>query len=268
MTGKRLLLVGEEIVPFLPETPKAIYGKELPKYANENGMLVRAFLPKWGNINERRNQLHEVIRLSGLNISINDVDHPLLIKVASLPGTKLQVYFIDNNDLFKKKLMTADENGNEYADNWTRAIFYARSTMETCKLLHWNPYIIQCQGWFASLVPFFLKNVYKDEPIFSEAKAVLIINKEKTRIPVPKNFAKMLAFRNITEEYVNSLGNKLETFADYVKLCIPFADGVILAEDDIPEEYIQIAKDHNIPLLEHSHENFVEKSFEFYKTIV
>ena len=267
MTGKKLLFVGEEIIPFLPETPKSVYGKDVPKYANENGMPVRAMLPKWGHVNERRNQLHEVIRLSGLNIIINDVDHPLLIKVASLPDTKLQVYFTDNNDLFKKRLMSTDADGKEYEDNYVRAIFYARSSLETCNLLRWDPAVIQCQGWFPILVPFYLKESFRSNPIFAESKLIITLYNERLEMPLPEKIKEMICFRNITKKRIDEIGLPLNTFDDLIKFGISFADGVVFGDKDVPSDWVKFAQKRNIPVLDFSEDDFPAKTYNFYKTL-
>lgn len=151
---KKVLFINQEITPYVPETHMSVLGRDLPQKMHENGFDVRTFMPKWGNINERRGQLHEVIRLSGMNLIINDNDHPLIIKVASLPSSRLQIYFIDNDDYFQKRQMGTDEQGIEYADNGERAIFFARGVLETVKKLRWTPDIIVCQGWMGAVVPF------------------------------------------------------------------------------------------------------------------
>ena len=145
--AKKVLFIKQEISPYVPESELSIMGRDLPNKMQEAGYEIRTFMPKWGNINERRGQLHEVIRLSGMNLIIDDTDHPLIIKVASIPQTRLQVYFIDNDDYFMKRLMAEDENGQEYTDNGERAIFFARGVLETVKKLRWVPDIIHCQGW-------------------------------------------------------------------------------------------------------------------------
>ena len=145
--AKKVLFINQEISPYVPESELSIMGRDLPNKMQEAGYEIRTFMPKWGNINERRGQLHEVIRLSGMNLIIDDTDHPLIIKVASIPQTRLQVYFIDNDDYFMKRLMAEDENGQEYTDNGERAIFFARGVLETVKKLRWVPDIIHCQGW-------------------------------------------------------------------------------------------------------------------------
>ena len=149
--AKKILFINQEIVPYVPDSELALMGKALPQVMQEGGHEIRTFMPKWGNINERRGQLHEVIRLSGMNLIIDDTDHPLIIKVASIAQTRIQVYFIDNDDYFSKRQMTIDENGVDYADNGERAIFFARGVLETVKKLRWVPDIIHVQGWMGAV---------------------------------------------------------------------------------------------------------------------
>ena len=154
--AKKILFINQEICPYVPESEMSIMGRQLPQKIQESGYEIRTFMPKWGSINERRGQLHEVIRLLGMNLIIDDTDHPLIIKVASIPNTRIQVYFIDNEDYFMKRQMTRDESGEEYPDNGERAIFFARGVLETVKKLRWTPDIIHCQGWMAAVIPLYI----------------------------------------------------------------------------------------------------------------
>ena len=163
---KRVLFVNSEIYPYLPESEIANIGRFLPQGIQERKKEIRSFMPRYGCINERKNQLHEVIWLSGMNIIINDVDRPLVIKVASISSARMQVYFIDNDDYFHRKNVFRDEDGQFFGDNAERAIFFARGVLETVKKLRWAPDIIHCQGWISHILPVYLKKVYKDDPIF------------------------------------------------------------------------------------------------------
>ena len=178
--AKKVLFINQEIAPYVPETALSIMGRDLPTKMQEEGFEIRTFMPKWGNINERRGQLHEVIRLSGMNLVIDDTDHPLIIKVASIPQTRLQVYFIDNDDYFMKRKMAVDENGEEYDDNGERAIFFARGVLETVKKLRWQPDVIVCQGWASAVVPFYVKTAYSEEPSFAESKVITALYTNNT----------------------------------------------------------------------------------------
>ena len=163
--AKKILFVNSEIYPYLPESPIANIGRYLPQGIQERKKEIRSFMPRYGCINERKNQLHEVIRLSGMNIIINDVDRPLVIKVASISAARLQIYFIDNEDYFRRKQTYCDENGVFFEDNAERAIFFARGVLETVKKLRWAPDIIHCHGWISHILPAYLKKAYKDDPL-------------------------------------------------------------------------------------------------------
>lgn len=187
---KRILFLSQEIYPYLAEeTPIRMLNRRLPEMFQQKGFETRTFMPKFGDINERRNQLHEVIRLSGMNLIIDDTDHPLLIKVASIQSARIQVYFTDNDDLFHRRKGIADENGVEYPDNDKRCIFFARGVLETVKKQHWTPNIIHCSGWMTALAPLFLKRTYSDEPFFANAKVVLVIDDQEYQTPFSTKFA-------------------------------------------------------------------------------
>ncbi|MDG1056386.1 MAG: glycogen/starch synthase, partial [Flavobacteriaceae bacterium] len=172
MKDKRILYVSSEVIPYLPQTEISSMSFEAPKMVNKQGGQIRIFMPRYGNINERRHQLHEVIRLSGINLVVNDLDMPLIIKVASIPKERIQVYFIDNEDYFKRKATLTDEDGKLFEDNDERAIFFAKGVIETVKKLNWTPDIIHLHGWFASLFPLYLKKLYADDPAFDNSKIV------------------------------------------------------------------------------------------------
>jgi len=175
MKDKRILYVSSEVIPYLPETEIASMSFDAPQMVNSKGGQIRIFMPRYGNINERRHQLHEVIRLSGMNLVINDFDMPLIIKVASIPKERIQVYFIDNEEYFKRKATFTDEDGNLFKDNDERAIFFAKGVVETVKKLNWAPDIIHVHGWLASLLPLYLKKYYASEPLFKESKIVMSV---------------------------------------------------------------------------------------------
>src|SRR5574344_509895 len=236
MTDKKVLFICQAITPYVPQTELSLMGKDVPQAIQDMGNEIRTFLPKWGNINERRNQLHEVIRLSGMNIIIDDTDHPLIIKVATLQSAHMQVYFIDNEDYFQKRLMTFDKKGIEYADNYERAIFYARSVLETIKKLRWYPDVIHCQGWISSVVPFYIKTAYKDDPPFAHTKVVFSLHNEVLSSPMPDNFEDCLAFRNITNKIIDGFKLEMKSPEDFSKLAINFSDGIIVSNDQVKPE--------------------------------
>jgi starch synthase len=176
-------------------------GRYLPQAVQEKGLEVRIFMPKFGSINERRNQLHEVIRLSGMNIIIDDTDHPLIIKVASIPAARMQVYFIDNEDYFHRKNTVANENNEEYDDNDERAIFFARGVMETVKKLRWSPDVIHCEGWITALVPLYVKKSYNDDPFFKHSKVVYSIFDDEFKKPLDEKFMDKILMDGIQKKH-------------------------------------------------------------------
>lgn len=194
MKAKRILFVTQEMMPYVPETKLSVWGRKLPQMAQEKGLEIRTFMPKWGIINERRNQLHEVIRLSGMNLVVDDTDHPLIIKVASIPSARIQIYFIDNDEFFTNQQMATDENGKEYDTNAERACFFAHGVLETVKKLRWMPDIIHCQGWMSSFIPLFVKTVYADEPSFCNCSTVYTPSHEDMCAPLPHNLNGILDF--------------------------------------------------------------------------
>ena len=207
---------------------------EAPRMVNSNGGQIRIFMPRYGNINERRHQLHEVIRLSGMNLVINDMDMPLIIKVASIPKERIQVYFIDNEEYFKRKATFTDKQGNLFPDNDQRAIFFAKGVMETVKKLNWSPDIIHVHGWMASLLPLYLKNFYADEPLFADSKIVLSVYGKTFEGTLDKDMINKIAFDGIPDEAVAPLAEP--TYNNLLKVAVDYADAIILASEDIPEE--------------------------------
>ena len=193
--AKKILFINQEITPYVPDTNLSLMGKALPQAMQENGHEIRTFMPKWGTINERRGQLHEVIRLSGMNLIIDDTDHPLIIKVATINGTRIQVYFIDNDDYFTRRQMAQDENGIDYPDNGERAIFFARGVLETVKKLRWVPDIIHVQGWMGAVVPLYIKTAYHDEPSFANTKVVTSLFPKSLTADLDSNFKRCVEFR-------------------------------------------------------------------------
>ena len=225
MEAEKILFIAQEINPYVPESNLTRMGRDIPLDALERNREIRAFMPKWGNINERRNQLHEVIRLSGMNIIVNDNDHQLIIKVASIMGTRMQVYFIDNEDYFAKRLAEQDKEGNEYHDNVERAAFYARGVLETVKKLRWVPNVIHCQGWISSLVPVYLKTAYADEPCFRDCRVVFSLTDHKLTLPTGDDFSQILEYRNADASCFKEFGKNLKV-DDLMKLAIKYSDGI------------------------------------------
>ncbi len=264
--AQKILFVNQEISPYVPETVLSVMGRDLPSKMQEEGLEIRTFMPKWGNINERRGQLHEVIRLSGMNLVIDDTDHPLIIKVASIPQSRLQVYFIDNDDYFMKRKMTCDENGEEYEDNGERAIFFARGVLETVKKLRWSPEVIHCQGWMSYVVPLFTKAVYSAEPIFAQSKIVTSVFKEGLTKGFGDNFKNCLEFKDVTVDSLAAYKDDFD-FMEFSKLAIDNSDAVVEAEADACPELIEYAKSKGIPVLAYPGEDYTSAYKEFYAAL-
>ncbi|MDR0658551.1 MAG: glycogen/starch synthase [Mediterranea sp.] len=239
---KKVLFITQEIIPYLPGSEMANIGRHLPQAIQEKGREIRTFMPKWGDVNERRNQLHEVIRLSGMNLIIDDTDHPLIIKVASIQSARMQVYFIDNDDYFQNRLQTTDENGVEYEDNDSRAIFYARGVLETVKKLRWCPDVIHCHGWISALAPLYIRKAYSDEPSFRDVKIIFSVYNNDFKNKFNPDFADKLLLRNITKEDVSTLGDKEVDYATLLKLAIDYSDGVIQNSETVNREVMDYAR--------------------------
>lgn len=264
--AKKVLFINQEISPYVPESELSLMGRNLPQAIQEKGCEIRTFMPKWGNINERRGQLHEVIRLSGMNIIINETDHPLIIKVASIPTSRIQVYFIDNDDYFTKRLMAQDENGADYEDNGERAIFFARGVLETVKKLRWNPDVIHCQGWMSAVIPLYVKEAYKDEPSFADAKVVTSLYGNSLKSPLGEDFKKFVEFKDANAKCLEKYKDNFD-YNELLKLAIDYSDGVIEAGKDVDSELLEYATANNIPLLKNPGEDFAAPYIDFYETI-
>ena len=247
MKANKILFISQEITPFVPESPMATIGRNLPQATQDLGKEIRIFTPKWGNINERRNQLHEVIRLSGMNLIINDTDHPLIIKVASLQAARMQVYFIDNDDYFHNRLMTSDSDGNDYCDNDERAIFFARGVLETVKKLRWCPEVIHCHGWISALVPLYIKSIYKEEPSFRDSKIVISLYDENFKTNFPDNFPEKIFNNDLQEDLTGEIKAPI-SYTELAKLAIRHCDGVIVNGDNIPQKIIDYAESLGKPI--------------------
>ena len=246
--AKKILFVNQEIEPYVPKNHISTIGQELPRAAQEAGFEIRTFMPKWGNINERRGQLHEVIRLSGMNLVIDNTDHPLIIKVASIPVSRIQVYFIDNDDYFTKKQMYSDDSGQEYYDNGERAIFFARGVLETVKKLRWSPDLIVCQGWISAVLPLYIKTAYKDEPAFSQSKVATILYEPQLTQNFNKNFVNSLEFKNVSNELLKKYEQEF-TPLELGKLAVDYSDGLIFGSHEIIPELAEYANSKGLPTL-------------------
>jgi starch synthase len=234
MEKKKVLFISSEITPYLPETEMSKKARFLPQGIQERGKEIRTFMPRYGNVNERRNQLHEVIRLSGMNLIIDDTDHPLIIKVASIQSARMQVYFIDNEDYFQRKHTTKDARGNEFPDNDERAIFFARGVLETVIKLRWAPDLIHCHGWLTALVPLYIKKSYHDDPLFENSKVVYSVYHDDFKNTLDATFRTKLKMNNIDDDDSELVDEP--TYVNLSKLAIQFSDAVIQGSPKINSE--------------------------------
>ena len=266
--ANKVLFITQEIIPYVAESEMANAGRKLPQAIQEKGREIRTFMPKWGNVNERRNQLHEVIRLSGMNLIIDDTDHPLIIKVASIQTARMQVYFIDNDDYFQHRLMATDEDGNEYPDNDERAIFYARGVLETVKKLRWCPELIHCQGWISALVPIYIKKAYMEEPSFRDSKVVLSLFDDDLKSNLQEDIVEKILLKNIERSDVEAFLPASATFKDLQKLAISYSDGIIVHGEKVDAELLEFAREKGVPVLQHQDpETFADAVNSFYDEI-
>ncbi len=264
---EKVLFVNQEIVPYSPESKISLIGRYLPQGIQERGKEIRTFMPRFGNINERRNQLHEVIRLSGMNMVINNTDHPLIIKVASIQSARMQVYFIDNEDFFKRKFSLTDEKGKMFPDNDERCIFYARGVLETVKKLRWAPNIIHCHGWFSALVPLYVKKAFKEDPIFDNSKVVFSIYDQEFEEKLDPNFIKKIPIDDITTDDISVVKNP--TYENLMKLAIQYSDAIILADENINSNLLSYINQLNLRVLSHYDlDNYIDAYADFYDSII
>jgi len=226
MKTTKVLFISQEIFPYLPESEIATICRDLPQGIQEKGKEIRTFMPKYGNINERRNQLHEVIRLSGMNLIIDDNDYPLIIKVASIQSARMQVYFIDNDDYFQRKDTVSDDNGVEFEDNDERSIFFVRGVIETVRKLRWVPDVVHCHGWMTALAPLYIKRAFADDPCFKNSKVVYSAYDNAFKQPFRSIFARKLFLDGIKEEDLKDIDGDID-FSSLNKLAFRFSDAII-----------------------------------------
>lgn len=264
----KILFISQEIFPYLPESEIANQSRYLPQAVQERGRETRTFMPKFGLVNERRNQLHEVIRLSGMNLIIDDTDHPLIIKVASIQSARLQIYFIDNEDYFHRKNTVSDDNSVEYEDNDERSIFFIRGVMETVKKLRWTPDIIHCQGWMTALAPLYIKKAYNDDPFFKKSKVVYSLFNDEFKSPFNPDFSKKLMLEGIQPVDVKTVSDQVIDYAAVSRLAIDFSDGVIQSNKEVKPELINYVKEKGIKFLPFVDvEDYVDDYIKFYDSL-
>lgn len=267
MEDKRILYVSSEVVPYLAENEVSMMSYDVPKMVNDQGGQIRIFMPRYGNINERRHQLHEVIRLSGMNLVVNDLDMPLIIKVASIPKERIQVYFIDNDEYFKRKATFTDEDGTLYPDNDERAIFFAKGVVETVKKLNWVPDIIHVHGWLASMLPIYMKHYYKDEALFADTKIVTSVYTQSFEGALDLEMINKVKFDGVPNEAVEALSDP--NFENLMKVAVNHSDGVIIASESISASLTKYIESSGKPFLPFVSKNqFAEAYTHFYGSLL
>ncbi len=264
----KVLYISQEIFPYLQESEISNMGRYLPQAVQDRGKETRTFMPKFGAVNERRNQLHEVIRLSGMNLIIDDTDHPLIIKVASIQAARMQVYFIDNDDYFHRKNTVKDEEGEEYDDNDERTIFFVRGVMETVKKLRWTPDVIHCQGWMSALAPLYIKKAFNQDPFFKHSKVVYSVFDDEFTKPFRALFAERLLLEGIEKKHVSQLKDKEIDFEALSKLAIDYSDGVIQSSPIVNQSVIDYAVAKKIKFLPYKKtEDYADDYLAFYESL-
>jgi starch synthase len=267
MQKKRVLYVSQEIVPYTGETTMGDVASLLPQKTQESGKDIRMFLPRFGTINERRHQLHEVIRLSGMNLIIDDFDHQLIIKVASIQKLRLQVYFIDNDEYFPKKQMFDDLDGNFMINNDERMIFYCKGVIETVRKLGWAPDVIHCQGWFTSLVPMYIKTLYAEDPLFENVKVIYSVFDNSFDGVLSDTIADKLLYEKLEEKDVE--GVKVPNINNLHKFAIDYADAVVQASPEMDKEVLAHIKKSEKPFMEYpGEEDYIDAYQDFYSQFI
>lgn len=264
----RVLYIAQEIDPFIIETDVARITRSLAQASQEHGAEIRIFIPCYGHINERKNQLHEVQRLSGLNIIIKGDDHPLVMKVASIQSVRIQVYFVDSEDYFRRRGISRGEDHAPFTDNDERAIFFCRSVLETVKLLRWTPDIIYCSGWITAFVPMYIRRVYPTDPFLSRGRIVYSINRERMETPLRPGIADRIPLKGVQPEDYASLSGRRISSDLLDPIALRFADAVIEETDHISDEARAVIEERGLPVLPYADDpDNADRRFDFFATL-
>lgn len=271
MSNLRILYVASEINPFLQTSEVAEFVRRLPQAMQERGMEIRILVPRFGLINERKNRLHEVVRLSGINIAVGDEEKPLTIKVASIPNAKLQVYFIDNDDYFHRKFVFFDKENKFYEDNDERAIFFCKGVIETVRKLGWSPDIVHCNDWMTSLIPLYLKSTYKNDPLFKNTKTVFSVFDSPFKHKFSNDLLSKVKMLDVEENMLTSL--KTADYEGFIKVGIEYSDAVLRAEESYCESLSKLmdefAEQKRIDtIVNDSETEYLDSYYNFYNELV
>ncbi len=268
MANNKILYVCQQIMPYLSENEESALCRQLSQAMQEHGNEIRTFMPRYGCVNERRNQLHEVIRLSGMNLIINDNDHQLIIKVSSIPSARIQIYFIDNDDFFSRKATLTNEDGKEFEDNDARMMFYARGVLETVKKLQWQPSVVHCHGWFSAIVPLYLRKVFTDDPILANSKIVISLYEDQFKTPLDSTLAEKLRNEGIDGEGISKIDTP--SYENLMRFVIENADGVVAGSANANNALLDYAREQGKSILEYQspeEADFYDNYDRFYESL-
>lgn len=269
MKRKKILHIAQEIHPYVSESEAALAEYSVIKAIFDKGGEARVFMPKWGGVNERRNQLHEVIRLSGLNIDVDDSDHSLIIKVANIQALRTQIYFIDNDDFFTNRLMAYDEVGSIYTDNVHRAAFYARGVLETVKRLRWNPDIVHCHGWMSAVAVLYIKQMYKDLPQFEHAKVVFSAYDDMLLGQTTEDFSGAIRYKEVDDAMLQAMQIDTTKYDALYQIALQHADAFVAATPGVSSEILAMAERLSLPTLPYTEGMDIAEAYrDFYAQIM
>ncbi|MEM9888855.1 MAG: glycogen/starch synthase [Bacteroidota bacterium] len=267
MDKKKVLIVTQEMDPYTALNDISNIARKLPQHIQEKGMEIRVLMPRYGTINERRHRLHEVVRLSGMNIIVDDDDFPLIIKVASLPKARMQVYFLDNEDFFKRKMIFEDEAGKAFDDNPDRMIFFCKGVLETVRKFGWPPDIIHCHGWMTSLLPIYVREAYKQEPLFQSAKVIYSVYEQNYDQFFTEDFIEKAAINNLEEEDLAAFQHdgQIKLHKGAIASADAFIEGSADLSEEVKADLVASAKP-VLPLQDE--EDFLKSYVEFYHSLL
>ncbi len=268
MANNKILYICQQIMPYLPENEESCLCRQLSQAMQERSNEIRTFMPRYGCVNERRNQLHEVIRLSGMNLIINDDDHQLIIKVSSIPSARIQIYFIDNDDFFARKAVLTSEEGKEFEDNDDRMLFFARGVLETVKKLQWRPSVVHCHGWFSALAPIYLRNMFKDDPLLGDSKIVVSLYEDKFSTPLNPELAEKLVNEGAQKADVEKMEDT--SYENLMRFVIDNVDGVVAGSEKADKALLDYARESGKKVLDYCSpetEGFFDNYDRFYEEL-
>ena len=268
MANNKILYICQQIMPYLPENEESCLCRQLSQAMQERSNEIRTFMPRYGCVNERRNQLHEVIRLSGMNLIINDDDHQLIIKVSSIPSARIQIYFIDNDDFFARKAVLTSEEGKEFEDNDDRMLFFARGVLETVKKLQWRPSVVHCHGWFSALAPIYLRNMFKDDPLLGDSKIVVSLYEDKFSTPLNPELAEKLVNEGAPKADIEKMEDT--SYENLMRFVIDNVDGVVAGSEKADKALLDYARESGKKVLDYCSpetEGFFDNYDRFYEEL-